>query len=131
MRVRRGGRIGRKREGRTTPATCPALGTSRTPHERTGGSIDAPTTARTPKRQSVRQAARKADGRDKCTLLLDADTSLKLTVAAHLRGLDRSELVNELLADALRHVIISLRGQSNGSAIPAADVSPAAPAPAV
>jgi hypothetical protein len=61
---------------------------------------------RTPKRQ----AARQADGRDKCTLLLDADTSLKLTVAAHLRGLDRSDLVNELLSDALRHVVISLRG---------------------
>jgi hypothetical protein len=81
-------------------------------------------TARTPKRPSVRRAARKADGRDKCTLLLDADTSRKLSVAASLRGLDRSELVNELLADALRYIVIQVRGQSTGSAIPAGDVNP-------
>jgi hypothetical protein len=74
------------------------------------------TTARPSKRKNSQPASRKADGRDKCTLLLDADTSLKLTVAAHLRGLDRSELVNELLTDALRHVVISLRGQSPSSA---------------
>ena len=58
------------------------------------------TTARTPKRRAASQAGRKASDRDKCTLLLDRDTSIKLTVAAHLRGLDRSELVNELLTAA-------------------------------
>jgi hypothetical protein len=75
-------------------------------------------------RKAGSPSSRKADGRDKCTLLLDADTSLKLTVAAHLRGLDRSELVNELLSDALRHVVISLRGQSPNSASPAVGVNP-------
>jgi hypothetical protein len=80
-------------------------------------------TVRTPKRRNAQQAARKAENRDKCTLLLDSDTSLKLTVAAHLRGLDRSELVNELLSEALRHVVISLRGQSNDRTSPGVDVS--------
>jgi hypothetical protein len=44
---------------------------------------------------------------------------MKLSVAAHLRKLDRSELVNELLAEALRYVVISLRGQNTQSASPA------------
>ena len=80
-------------------------------------------TARTAKRKAANTAGSKASNRDKCTLLLDRDTSLKLSVAAHLRGLDRSELVNELLADALRYVVISLRGQNTGSANLAGDVS--------
>jgi hypothetical protein len=75
------------------------------------------------KRRNAQQAARKPAERDKCTLLLSSDVSLKLTVAAHLRGLDRSELVNELLTEALRHVVISLRGQSSSSASHAGDVS--------
>jgi hypothetical protein len=77
----------------------------------------------TPKRKTARKAERKASEQQKCTLMLSPDTSIKLTVAAHLRGLDRSELVNELLNDALRHVVISIRGQSNGSATHAGDVS--------
>jgi hypothetical protein len=80
--------------------------------------------ARTPKRKNAHRATPKDAPRDKCTLLLDADTSLKLTVAAHLRQMDRSEFVNELLADALRHVVISLRGQGQSpvSASPAVAV---------
>jgi len=68
------------------------------------------------KRRAAPTSARKAGEREKCTLLLDADTSVKLSVAAHLRGLDRSTLVNQLLAEALRYVVISIRGQSSGSA---------------
>lgn len=75
-------------------------------------------------RQKRNAAVQQAANRDKCTLLLDADTSLKLTVAAHLRGLDRSELVNQILADALRYVVIALRGQSTVSANAAGQVSP-------
>lgn len=71
--------------------------------------------ARPRARQRANAAVRKVD---KCTLLLDTDTSLKLTVAAHLRGLDRSELVNRLLTDSLRHVVISVRGQREVSASP-------------
>jgi hypothetical protein len=82
-----------------------------------------PTATQTQKRRNAQQAARKAPERDKCTLLLSSDVSLKLTVAAHLRGLDRSELVNEVLAEALRHVVISLRGQSSISASHEGDVS--------
>jgi hypothetical protein len=79
---------------------------------------------RTPRRRNAQQAARKADHRDKCTLLLDSDTSLKLTVAAHLRGIDRSELVNELLSDALRHVVISLRSSPTDRRTEGLQISP-------
>lgn len=73
------------------------------------------------KRQKANAAVPKAV--KKCTLLLDPDTSRKLTVAADLRGLDRSELVNEVLADALRWVVIQCRGQSTGSANAAGQVN--------
>jgi hypothetical protein len=61
---------------------------------------------------------------------MERDLSLKLTVAAHLRGLDRSDLVNELLSEALRHVVISLRGQFPNSANPTAPVELEAPSEA-
>ena len=75
-----------------------------------------PTSAKPSKRRAANTSVRKPSEREKCTLLLDADTSVKLSVAAHLRGLDRSTLVNQLLADALRYVVISIRGQSSDSA---------------
>jgi hypothetical protein len=83
------------------------------------------TAAHTPRRRNASAAARKAAQREKCTLLLDPETSIKLGVAAHLRGLDRSTLVNELLAEALRHVVISIRAQSPISASSAGLVSQA------
>jgi hypothetical protein len=82
------------------------------------------TATQTPRRRNVSQAARKPADREKCTLLLHSDVSIKLSVAAHIRGLDRSELVNELLSDALRYVVVSIRGQSTGSARGDAEVSP-------
>jgi hypothetical protein len=80
------------------------------------------TAVQSSKRRNASGATRRAADREKCTLLLQSDLSLKLSVAAHLRGLDRSELVNELLTDALRYVVVSIRGQSPGSAAPTAEV---------
>jgi hypothetical protein len=76
------------------------------------------TASRPSKGRAAQQPGRRADGKDKCTLLLPSDLSIRLTVAAHLRGLDRSELATELLAEALKYVVISLRGQSPTSANP-------------
>jgi hypothetical protein len=83
------------------------------------------TASKTAKRRNAGQTARKDVQRDKCTLLLNPDLSIKLGVAAALKGVDRSDLVNELLADALRHIVISVRGQSPISASHADDVSQA------
>jgi hypothetical protein len=85
------------------------------------------TTAQALKRTRAHATARKASQRDRCTLLLPSDLSLRLTVAAHLRGLDRSELATELLAEALRSIVISVRGHSPSSASSTVDSSPASP----
>jgi hypothetical protein len=47
----------------------------------------------------------------KCSLLLRPDNDLRLTVLAAVKGMDRSELLNPILDDALRGVVVSLRGQ--------------------
>ncbi len=46
----------------------------------------------------------------KCSLLLTPENDLRLTVLASLRGTDRSTLLNSILDDALRGVVVSLRG---------------------
>jgi hypothetical protein len=70
--------------------------------------------------------------RERATLLLPADVSLRLTVLAHLRGLDRSTLASELIGEATRHVVVALRGQSTSpsSAAPTGDVNLAGAVPA-
>ncbi len=52
----------------------------------------------------------KAAERLKCSLLLTAENDLRLTVLATLRGMDRSTLLNVMLDEALRGVVVSLRG---------------------
>jgi hypothetical protein len=86
-----------------------------------------PTTAQALKRTRANAATRKAVPRDRCTLCLDPMLSMKLGIEAHRRNLDRSDVVNLILAEALRHIVISVRdqGQSSGSASHAGDVSQA------
>ncbi len=52
----------------------------------------------------------KTGERLKCSLLLTPENDLRLTVLASLRGTDRSTLLNSILDDALRGVVVSLRG---------------------
>jgi hypothetical protein len=52
----------------------------------------------------------KSGERLKCSLLLTPENDLRLTVLASLRGTDRSTLLNSILDDALRGVVVSLRG---------------------
>ncbi len=52
----------------------------------------------------------KAPERLKCSLLLTKENDLRLTVVASLKGTDRSTLLNAILDDALRGVVVSLRG---------------------
>jgi hypothetical protein len=56
---------------------------------------------------------RKADARVKASLLLSAETDLKLTVLAKMRSLDRSLLAEKILSDAVRGVVVSLRGAAH------------------
>ena len=50
------------------------------------------------------------DGREKITLLISKETNVKLSTLAALRGVDRSTLADSILTEALRGVVISLRG---------------------
>ena len=52
----------------------------------------------------------KAPERLKCSLLLTRENDLRLTVLASVKGTDRSALINAILDDALRGVVVSLRG---------------------
>jgi hypothetical protein len=70
--------------------------------------------AGTPKGKKSRGAKAprpKAAERVKCSLLLTKENDLRLTVLASLRDTDRSSLLNTILDDALRGVVVSLRGQ--------------------
>ena len=53
----------------------------------------------------------KAPERLKCSLLLTRENDIRLTVLASLKGTDRSALLNVILDEALRGVVVSLRGQ--------------------
>ena len=86
-----------------------------------------PTTAQALKRTRANAAVRKAAPRDRHTLLLDPLLSMKLGVEAARRGLDRSDTVNHILAEALRHIVISVREHSPSSANPAVESSPVSP----
>src|SRR3954449_973169 len=63
-------------------------------------------TAKTPKSRASDRPERL-----KCSLLLTKENDLRLTVLASLKGTDRSTLLNSILGDALRGVVVSLRGQ--------------------
>lgn len=57
----------------------------------------------------------KGPERLKCSLLLTRENDLRLTVLASLKGTDRSALINTILDDALRGVVVSLRGNLAGA----------------
>ena len=67
-----------------------------------------PKSKKTTKQKSPKS---KAPERLKCSLLLTKENDLRLTVLASLKGTDRSTLINTILDDALRGVVVSLRGQ--------------------
>jgi hypothetical protein len=60
--------------------------------------------------------AKPKDGREKITLLLSKETNVKLSTLAALKGVDRSTLADSILTEALRGVVISLRGALAGGA---------------
>ena len=60
--------------------------------------------------------AKPKDGREKITLLISKETNVKLSTLAALKGVDRSTLADSILTEALRGVVISLRGALAGEA---------------
>ena len=70
------------------------------------------------KGRSAAKPTKTKDVREKITLLISKDTNVKLSTLAAIKGLDRSSLADAILGDALRHVVISLRGQGGGEDAP-------------
>lgn len=68
-------------------------------------------TAKVRRKTSTKAQERKGADRVRCTLILSAETDLKLGVLAMLRGLDRSALAEKILAEAVRSVVVSIRNQ--------------------
>src|SRR4051795_11319277 len=68
-------------------------------------------TSKKTKSKTSKPGKSKAPERLKCSLLLTKENDLRLTVLASLKGTDRSTLLNTILDDALRGVVVSLRGQ--------------------
>src|SRR5512135_848867 len=60
--------------------------------------------------KTTKMPKNKGAGRLKCSLLLTSENDLRLTVLARLRETDRSTLLNSILDDSLRGVVVSLRG---------------------
>jgi len=69
-----------------------------------------PVTPKAKKSRAAKAPRGKGAEKVKCSLLLSPENDLRLTVLAAMRGTDRSGLVNAILDDALRGVVISLRG---------------------
>ena len=72
-------------------------------------SLDA-SNAKGKKQTRAKSPKSKAPERLKCSLLLTRENDLRLTVLASLKNTDRSSLLNTILDDALRGVVVSLRG---------------------
>jgi hypothetical protein len=85
------------------------------------------TATKTRARKGAKSATQDGIDRERCTLLLDADLSMKLSIEAHRRKKDRSKTINDLLSESLRHVVVSIRGQSDESARDAGHVNSPAP----
>ena len=66
--------------------------------------------AKTRKRAPAKAAGRQTVSKVKATIHLSAEASQRLTVHAAMMGLDRSELVEQLIRDHLRRFVVSDRG---------------------
>ncbi len=66
--------------------------------------------AKTRKRQPAKAANRQSVAKVKSTIHLSVGGSQRLTVHAAMMGMDRSELVEQLIRDHLRRFVVSDRG---------------------
>ncbi len=72
------------------------------------------------KRSAGKTAARQAVSKVKSTIHLSVEASQRLTVHAAMMGMDRSELVEQLISLHLRRFVVSDRGGAGDAASEAA-----------
>lgn len=58
--------------------------------------------------------------RRKRTLTLSVETSTRLSIEAERRGVDRSTAADQILAESLRHIVVSIRTREGGQSESAA-----------
>lgn len=74
--------------------------------------------ARTRRRGAVKTPARPAASKVKSTVHLSIEASQRLSVHATMLGLDRSELIEQLIRENLKRFVVSDRGgAANGSEV--------------
>jgi len=66
------------------------------------------------KRPAAKAATRRAAAKIKATIHLSVEASQRLTVHAAMMGMDRSELVEQLISLHLRRFVVSDRGGAGG-----------------
>lgn len=62
------------------------------------------------KRSAVKASGRQSSEKVKATIHLTVEASQRLTVHAAMMGMDRSELVEQLIRDHLKRFVVSDRG---------------------
>lgn len=67
------------------------------------------------KRGAVKAATRQAAPKVKSTIHLSVEASQRLTIHAAMLGMDRSELVEQLIGLHLRRFVVSDRGGAGGA----------------
>jgi len=80
---------------------------------------DGPPT-RTRRRPAVKTAQRPAASKVKSTIHLSVEASQRLSVHATMLGVDRSELVEQLIRENLKRFVVSDRGGAAAAPDPAA-----------
>ncbi|RUL84373.1 ribbon-helix-helix protein, CopG family [Tautonia sociabilis] len=75
---------------------------------------------RTRRRSAVKTAPRPSASKVKSTLHLSVEASQRLSVHATMLGVDRSELVEQLIRENLKRFVVSDRGGSSAGPDPAA-----------
>lgn len=76
--------------------------------------LPTPSNGKPRKRSSAKAANRPAASKVKATIHLSVEASQRLTVHAAMLGMDRSELVESLIATHLRRFVVSDRGGAEG-----------------
>ena len=66
------------------------------------------------KRSAAKAAVRSSGEKVKATIHLSLEASQRLTVHAAMMGMDRSELVEQLIKDHLKRFVVSDRGGGSG-----------------
>lgn len=75
------------------------------------------------KRSGVKAAGRQSGEKVKATIHLTLEASQRLTVHATMTGMDRSELVEQLIRDHLKRFVVSDRGGAASELTPVGPTS--------